>query len=148
MVLPCLSDGSTFDLSQQKARYVVLHFLLKTECPYCLKYTREFSRIAKDEADVVHVFLKPDDEAEVSKWMDHLDAETRKELPMILQDAGAKQAKSFKIPDGYRFHGQSVHYPALIVLGPDRQEVFRHVGKSNADRCTVEMYREQMGKLK
>ncbi len=148
MVLPCLSDGSTFDLGQQKANFVVLHFLLKTECPYCLKYTREYSQIAKDETDVVHVFLKPDDEAEIRKWMDHLDAETRKELPMILHDAGAKQARAFRIPDGYRFHGQSVHYPALIILGPDRKEVFRHVGKSNADRCTVETYREQMAKLK
>lgn len=146
--LPCLTDDSMVDLGQQSSRYVVLHFLLKTECPYCLKYTRDYAKLAESDKNVVHIFLKPDSEDEIRQWMDHLDPELKKELPRICRDVNAKLADAMKIPDGYRFHGQSVHYPALIVLGPDRTEVFRHVGKSNADRCSVETYQAQMKKLK
>ncbi len=56
------------------------------------------------------------------------------EQPTIYRDAGAKLAKRFGIPDGYQFHGQNVHYPALIVLDGDGKEMFRYVGKNNGDR--------------
>ena len=31
-------DGNTFTLSEARGKYVALHFLLKTECPFCLKF--------------------------------------------------------------------------------------------------------------
>jgi peroxiredoxin Q/BCP len=43
-------------------------------------------------------------------------------------------AKEFGIPDGYRFHGQTVHYPAVVVIDSSGQELFRYVGKGNTDR--------------
>ena len=33
------TDCKTFKLSDTKGKYVALHFLLKTECPFCLKHT-------------------------------------------------------------------------------------------------------------
>ena len=40
-------DGKTFRLSDAKGRYVALHFLLKTECPFCLRHTAEYTIKAK-----------------------------------------------------------------------------------------------------
>lgn len=36
------STGSeSFTLSEAKGKYVAVHFLLKTECPVCLRHTRD-----------------------------------------------------------------------------------------------------------
>jgi peroxiredoxin Q/BCP len=78
-----------------------LHFLLKTECPYCLRYTREYAQLAAKTPDVVHVFLKPDNDADIKSWVSHLDAKGLKALPTVYQDPDAKLAKQFGIPDGY-----------------------------------------------
>ena len=53
-------DDSKFQLSENRGKTVVLHFLLKTECPYCLRYTHEYAKLAAKSPDIVHVFLKPD----------------------------------------------------------------------------------------
>jgi len=37
-------DGKTFKLSEARGHYVALHFLLKTECPFCLRHTAGRSR--------------------------------------------------------------------------------------------------------
>ena len=42
--------------------------------------------------------------------------------------------RSFDIPDGYSFHGQIVHYPALVLIDPQGREAFRYVGQNNGDR--------------
>ena len=134
MVLPCLSDGSTFDLSKQKARYVVLHFLLKTECPFCLKHTRDYASLAATTPGVIHLFLKPDSIAEIKAWAGKTRKEGVKDAPQIYRDPDAKLAKQFGIPDGYKFHGQTVHFPALVVLDGQGKELFRYIGKDNSDR--------------
>ena len=59
------TDGQTFKLSEARGQYVALHFLLKTECPVCLKHTAEFSMKAPTLAGVRQIFLKPDSEAEI-----------------------------------------------------------------------------------
>ncbi len=130
-------DDTKFDLAENKGKTVVLHFLLKTECPYCLKYTRDYAQLAAKTPDVVHVFLKPDSAAEIKTWISHLDAKELKSLPTIYQDTDAKLAKQFGIPDGYKFHGQSVHFPALIAIDGNGKEAFRYVGKSNSDRLST-----------
>jgi len=126
------SGDKTFRLTEARGRFVALHFHLKTECPLCQRYVADISRCTPEVAGVEHVFLKPDSEKEIKDWSEKLkqagvDA-------TIYRDPGAKLADEFKIPDGYAFHGQTVHYPALILLGPDGREVFRHIGKNNADR--------------
>jgi peroxiredoxin Q/BCP len=40
--LQSVTDKSTFSLKKAKGSYVVLHFLLKTECPYCIYKTAYF----------------------------------------------------------------------------------------------------------
>lgn len=135
--VPSALDDSKFQLSENRGKTVVLHFLLKTECPYCLRYTHEYAKLAAKSPDVVHVFLKPDSAADIKEWASHLDKADLKELPKIYRDAGAKLAKQYNVPDGYKFHGQSVHYPALIALDGQGKEMFRHVGKSNGDRMST-----------
>jgi thioredoxin-dependent peroxiredoxin len=135
--VPSALDDSKFQLSENRGKTVVLHFLLKTECPYCLRYTHEYAKLAAKSPDVVHVFLKPDSEADIRQWASHLDKADLQALPKIYRDADAKLAKQFKVPEGYKFHGQSVHYPALIALDGQGKEMFRHVGKSNSDRMAV-----------
>lgn len=130
-------DDTKFDLAENRGKTVVLHFLLKTECPYCLRYTREYSLMAAKTPDVVHVFLKPDSEADIKTWVSHMDPQGIKAMPTIYRDADAKLATQYGIPDGYKFHGQSVHYPALVALDGNGKELFRYVGKNNGDRMSV-----------
>ena len=125
---------SKFELKDHKGKTVVLHFLLKTECPFCLRYTNQYAQLAATTPDVIHLFIKPDSEKDIRAWMKQLVKVDGTKQPTIYRDAGAKLAKRFKIPDGYQFHGQSVHYPALVVLDGDGKEMFRYIGKSNADR--------------
>ncbi len=144
----CATDDSTLELSEHKGKIVVLHFLLKTECPYCLRYTRDYAALAEKDSDVVHVFLKPDSEEEIRKWTAGLDNQGLRDLPKIYRDADAKIADQFKIPDGYKFHGQIVHYPALIILDGKGSERFRYVGKSNSDRMAIKDFEEKLGSIK
>ncbi|MBL8816352.1 MAG: redoxin domain-containing protein [Planctomyces sp.] len=141
------TDDSAFELSKHRGKTVVLHFLLKTECPYCLRYTHDYAALAEKNSEVVHVFLKPDSEGDIQKWAESLDRQGLMDLPKIYRDPGAKIAGQFKIPNGYKFHGQSVHYPALIVLDEEGMERFRYVGKSNADRMSVKDFEAKLVEL-
>ena len=40
--VPAVTGGADFKLSAAKGEYVAVHFLLKTECPICLRHTRSF----------------------------------------------------------------------------------------------------------
>ena len=124
----------TFTLSEQKGKLIALHFLLKTECPYCIKYTNDYAKMAQKNPDIVHLFLKPDSADEIKSWAGKLDKAELKDLPVIYRDPDARFAKQFGIPDGYKFHGQNVHYPALVLLDGNGKELFRYVGKNNGDR--------------
>jgi peroxiredoxin Q/BCP len=140
------TSKATFKLSQAKGKYVAVHFLLKTECPYCLKHTHDYFTKAPTLPNVVQVFVKPDSEEEIKKWAGKLPADALAKNP-VYRDPDAKLAKEFNIPDGYKFHGQVVHFPALVLLGPDGKEVFRYVGKNNTDRFGFEKLAEKMAEL-
>jgi peroxiredoxin Q/BCP len=129
---------TAFAMSEQKGKIVVLHFLLKTECPFCLKLTNDYARIAASEPDVVHVFLKPDSANEIKAWAGKINQEGLKTPPVIYRDADAQLANRFGIPDGYEFHGQMMHYPALVLLDGSGNERFRYVGKDHTDRMKPE----------
>ncbi len=137
-----------FTLSEAKGKIVVLHFLLKTECPYCLRHTQTYHKKSINRPDVVHLFLKPDSEDEIKRWSSSLDQKESDQAPVIYRDVDAKLAKAFKIPDGYKFHGQSVHYPALIALDENGQELFRHVGKSNSDRLSYTDFEKRLAEVR
>ena len=64
-----------FSLSAAKGKHVALHFLLKTECPFCLKHTHDFAALGAAMPDVMHVFIKPDSATEIKKWSEHLSQE-------------------------------------------------------------------------
>lgn len=139
-------NGESFQLSRSRGKFVALHFLLKTECPVCLRHTREHVRKASENPDVVHVFLKPDSEAEIKGWAPKVGDDTAPG-PVIYRDPDAALAKTLGIPDGYRFHGQSVHYPAFILINPEGNEVFRHVGKNNSDRFSADQLTAKLREL-
>ena len=135
-----------FKLSEQKGKFVALHFLLKTECPYCIRHTHEYASRAAELPNVVQVFLKPDPEAEVLRWMSSYNR-SGGALPVIYRDPDATLARRFGIPDGYRFHNENVHYPALVLIDPQGQEVFRYVGKNNTDRFSFDQLKAKIKEL-
>jgi peroxiredoxin Q/BCP len=145
--VPAVVGGGHFTLSEAKGKYVAVHFLLKTECPYCLRHTADYEAKASSLPGVRQIFLKPDSEAEIKTWTSHLPAATQASLPLY-RDAGAALAVAYHIPDGYAFHGQTVHYPATLLLGPDGKEVFRYVGKNNGDRLSFEKLTAKVSELK
>jgi len=132
------TDSKTFKLSDAKGKYVALHFLLKTECPFCLRHTRDYAKKSAGDSRVVHIFLKPDTEEEIKQWGSKLEGEATKLA--IYRDPDAQLANAYNIPDGYKFHGQIVHYPSLVLLDTKGKEVFRYVGKSNGDRFSYEKF--------
>lgn len=73
---------------------------------------------------------------------------------MICRDTDADLARAFGIPDGLLFHGQVVHYPALVLLGPDGREHRRnrprrhHVRPKDHGRLApIQFPRELAGRL-
>lgn len=136
---------NSFKLSSARGKFVALHFLLKTECPYCLRHTRAYAQKSAGDARVVHVFLKPDTETEIKAWAPKL-GEVSSKLA-IYRDPEAQLAKAYNIPDGYQFHGQTVHYPALVLIGREGKEVFRYIGKSNADRFVYDKFSVKLQEL-
>jgi len=66
---------------------------------------------------------------------------------LIYQDLNAKLADQFNIPNGYQFHGQVVHYPALILLNKNGEEVFRYIGKNNSDRFSFDQLKAKIVEL-
>ena len=136
---------NTFKLSEAKVKFVALHFLLKTECPYCIRHTHDYVKKSADDSQVVHVFLKPDTDAEIKAWASKLGEDSLKVT--IYRDPEAALAKAYNIPDGYKFHGQTVHYPAMVLLDANGKEVFRYVGKSNADRLDYEKFSAKLKEL-
>ena len=135
--LASATDNSQFSLKKEKGKFVALHFLLKTECPFCIKHTQDYFAKAKTLPNVKQIFIKPDSELEIQAWSKKLSADEHAQFP-IYRDPDAKLAELFKIPNGYRFHGQVVHYPATILIDPRGKEVYRYVGKSNTDRLSFE----------
>lgn len=140
-----VTSTNVFKLSEAKGKFVALHFLLKTECPYCLRHTRDYVQKSADDSRVVHVFLKPDTDEEIKAWAIKLGDDSLK--LNVYRDLDAALAKSYNIPDGYKFHGQTVHYPALVLLDGSGKEVFRHVGKSNADRLPYDEFATKLKEL-
>ncbi len=135
--LPSATDTSHFTLSEAQGKYVALHFLLKTECPYCLRHTHEYFENAAELPDVLQIFIKPDTEEEIKEWAMKISDSNTLKYP-IYRDIDAALASQYHIPDGYAFHGQTVHYPALILLNKEGKEVFRYIGKNNSDRFSFE----------
>lgn len=140
-----VNSTNVFKLSDAKGRFVALHFLLKTECPYCIRHTHDYVQKSAGNSQVVHVFLKPDTDAEIKAWASKLGEDSLKVT--IYRDPDAALAKAYNIPDGYKFHGQTVHYPALVLLDASGKEVFRYVGKSNADRLDYEKFSARLKEL-
>ena len=133
-----------FKLSHAKGSFVALHFLLKTECPYCLKHVHTYAMRARELADVMQVFIKPDAPEEIRRWASKIESPQ----PIIYRDANAALAQAFKIPHGYKFHGQVVHYPALVLLDGEGNEVFRYVGKDNSDRLPFDQFAAKIAELR
>lgn len=144
--LQSVTDNSSFKLSKSKGKFVALHFLLKTECPYCIRHTNDYVAKASSLPNVQQIFIKPDEEKDVKQWANKLAVNDSTKFP-IYQDVNAKIADQYKIPSGYAFHGQIVHFPALILLNEKGEEVFRYVGKNNSDRYSFENLKAKINEI-
>ena len=140
------TDERKFVLSKEIGKFVALHFLLKTECPYCIRHTQDYFSKANNLKNVTQVFIKPDTELEIRSWSGKLPAEDLKKFP-IYRDPDAQLANQLSIPNGYKFHNQIVHYPATILFGPNGKEVYRFVGKNNSDRLSFEQLAAKVNEL-
>lgn len=145
--LASATDNSQFVLSKAKGKYVALHFLLKTECPFCIKQTNDYMAKSKGLPNVIQVYIKPDEKNDILAWYTKLSPDSKTSNTPIYMDPNAKLANEFKVPDGYFFHNQIVHFPALILLGPDGKEVFRYIGKNNTDRYSFEQLTAKIQEL-
>lgn len=141
-------DDSKFTLSKQRGKFVALHFLLQTECPYCLRHTHAYAALAATTPDVVHVFLKPDSAEDIKQWAAKIKEDGLQGAPIVYRDPDARLAKAFGIPGGYKFHGKVVHYPALVLLDGSGKEVFRYIGKSNSDRLRPADFTAKLAELR
>jgi peroxiredoxin Q/BCP len=144
--LKSVTNKDQFSLHDAKGKYVALHFLLKTECPICLRHTQEYINNLHRLPDVVQVFIKPDTKKEIEEWAGKLSMEELEKFP-IYRDPNARLARQLNIPDGYEFHNQIVHFPALILIDPDGKEVFRYIGKNNRDRYSFEQLESKIQEL-
>lgn len=140
-----VTGTNVFKLSGARGKFVALHFLLKTECPLCLRHTRDYAKKSAGDTNIVHVFLKPDSDEEIKRWAGKLGEDAAG--PVIYRDPEARLARDYNIPDGYKFHGQTVHFPALVLLDGKGKEVFRYEGRSNADRFSYERLSTKLKEL-
>lgn len=120
-------------------RWVALHFLLKTDCPLCLTYTMRFHELSATQPNVKHVFIKPDDDRISKRWVKTARV-FAKDLPTIHRDPDAALAKQLDVRFGHRFHGETVHYPCLILIDPRGHERYRYTGTSTFERATVDAF--------
>lgn len=139
-----VGGGKPFKSGETRGKIIALHFLLKTECPFCLRHTHEYARQSAGMKDVVHLFIKPDTESEIQAWLEKGPQEESFKALKLYRDPDATLARTFGIPHGYKFHGQVVHFPALVVLNRKGEEIFRHVGKDNSDRFSVEQFKARL----
>src|SRR5262245_15287623 len=73
-----ITTTNVFKLSDAKGKFVALHFLLRTECPYCIRHTHDYVQKATMDTNVIHIFLKPDTEAEIKAWVRKLGDDSLK----------------------------------------------------------------------
>ncbi len=135
--LKSVTNKDIFTLSKANGKFVALHFLLKTECPYCIRHTNEYFERSASLPNVIQVFIKPDSEDEIKAWASKLSSDNSNVFP-IYQDLNSELAKKLKIPYGYQFHGQVVHFPAMILVNKNGEEIFRYIGKNNSDRFSFD----------
>lgn len=140
--LPAVNAPEPFQLSAAKGRFVALHFLLKTECPVCLRTVQEYHRRGQEIAGVQQIFIKPDSEEEIRAFL----RESSPGGPIIHRDANATLAKTIGIPNGYQFHGETMHFPATVLVDREGREVYRYVGKNNNDRLDFTAFLAEFNK--
>ena len=89
------THGTRFALADQKGKVLALHFLLKTECPNCLKLAHDYSQLEASNPDVVHLFLKPDSTDEIKVWAANISQEGLKSLPVVYRTPGWQKNLAF-----------------------------------------------------
>ena len=137
-------EGRQFNSADARGQFLAIHFLLTTECPYCSRLINEYTRNAPTLAGIRQIFVKPDSLEAFDAMLKGLPDGDK--LP-IYRDADSKLVEKSKFDGGYKFHGQVMHYPAVIILNETGKEVFRHIGKSNADRLPFASYAAKVAEL-
>lgn len=126
----------TFDSKAAASKWLVLDFLLQTDCPLCARRVGEYNdsqaKIQTDDKTRL-ILIKPDDAAVTQNWMTKNKVEG---LP-VYRDGEAALATALGIPKGYQFHGQDVHFPATLIVSPEGKVVWANVGTSNSSRAKV-----------
>ncbi|MFG0326675.1 MAG: TlpA family protein disulfide reductase [Phycisphaerales bacterium JB037] len=145
-VVQQVNGTGTFSLAEARGEWVAVHFLLKTDCPICRSMTDTYATRADEVPGVRHVFLKPDAVEDTKAWI--AGWRQGKDAPAIYRDVDAEIAERYGIRDGYEFHGEVVHYPALVIIDPQGREAYRHIGDRTQDRVPFDTFKEIMAELR
>ena len=143
-------DGSgEVTIQELKGQYTALHFLLKTECLFCLMHTRTYALQGEMYPEVRHLFIKPDEEAAIERWTESLldeasGAPPGLEVPAIYRDPHGSVARHLRITHGYEYHGELMRFPAFVLIDPDGTEVYRYIGQNTGDRFGFERFANLM----
>lgn len=140
-----VDGGEAIRLRDLQGGWIALHFLLPVECSYCLMHTLDYALKADTVPEVRHVFVKPNDAKSARKWQDTLmaapDASDAPSVPpLIVRDEAGRVARGLLLRHGYKYRGATMNYPAFVLLDPEGEEVFRHVGEQTMDRFGFEQF--------
>lgn len=136
--------GRQFDSESVRGRFLAIHFLLPTDCPYCVREIREYVERAPTLAGVRHIYVNAHTPEGFAEWIKTVPG--AESLP-IYRDENAQLSMKFNIPGGYNFHNAVMNYPALVLLDPRGREVFRHVGKKNTERLPFAAFAAKVAEL-
>lgn len=132
----CGGNEALFQLSAHKGSWVLLDFLLPvedaTEAAHYAAIESEASRLLYEHG-ILPVFFKPNDSEATAKWWNSLASHS---VP-IFRDPDGKLASALGIPKGVFLMEGPAHYPAVILVDPDGNEVWRATGKNAGDRVDV-----------
>jgi len=136
----------TVTLDALRGQWVALHFLLRVDCAYCLLHVKSYALQSETRPEVRHLFIKPGTEEAIVRWAEGFEGEDAPGLPEfqrppIYRDPRAALASRLGIRHGYEYRDdRRMHFPALILLNPDGDEVFRHTGENTADRFRFDQF--------
>jgi hypothetical protein len=105
-----VGGNRVFPLLEARGQWVTRHFLLKTNCPYSIRHTHDYTMRADEVPGVVHVFLKPDTEEEIAAWSLNLADRLEQDAAVTAEMASRHLPRSRSRP------GDALRHPRWLFV--------------------------------
>lgn len=138
--LAAATDGHAFSITDGRGHYLALHFLTRTANPTCATFVREYLARAATLAGTNHIFITPDEPAEVKAWSSQFNAGAS----AIFIDKDGALARDLHVPGGLTIGSLTSNFPATIVFDPEGKELFRHIGKAYDDHLQFAAFSDRL----